>query len=85
MQEYTWAANKIKVAQAINALKEANELGHKIEINEESIKAEYIKRGGLLIADKAVATGGKPTRRRAAAKPADDEDDEDEEDAEDDE
>lgn len=45
---YTWAVNKTKVAQAKKALEDAKKINPAIVVDEESIKAEYIKRAGLI-------------------------------------
>lgn len=45
---YNWAVNKIKLNVAIDALRRAAVSNPDIIINEETIKAEYVKRGGLL-------------------------------------
>ena len=46
--QYTWALNKTKLSQSISFLKEAKKLNPTIVIDEEAIRAEYIKRAGLI-------------------------------------
>jgi len=46
---YAWAFNKVKLSQAIQALNKRKELDPRVEINEETIKAEYIRRAGLVV------------------------------------
>lgn len=49
MHQYEWAANQMKLAAAVRHLQERSKIDPKIEINEESIKAEYIRRAGLVL------------------------------------
>lgn len=51
MMDYQFAVNKIKLQQAITAIKNRNILNPltPIEINEETVKEEYVKRAGLLL------------------------------------
>ncbi len=46
---YEFAHNRTKLAQAVKAVEIARTLDHAIVVNEESVKAEYIKRGGLVL------------------------------------
>lgn len=84
MHNYEWAANKIKLAQAVSALKEAQAFDSNIKLDEETIKAEYVKRAGLLVGE-GESTPAKPARRGRAPKATADEDDKDTEDDEDEE
>lgn len=45
---YDFAVNKLKLTQSITALTNAKKLNPAIEINEETVREEYEKRGGLI-------------------------------------
>lgn len=47
MGNYEWEVNQSKVTRAINKLRAENK-----PISDESVKAEYVKLGGLLTIDK---------------------------------
>lgn len=49
---YDWALNPVKLEQAIEALTKKKAVDSKVEINEESIKEEYIARAGLMRPEK---------------------------------
>lgn len=44
----TWAINKVKLQNSYDGLVAAKKLDDSIEITEEAIKAEYVKRAGEL-------------------------------------
>lgn len=46
--QYPWAFNRVKLQQSINFLTKQKELNSAIVIDESAIKAEYIKRAGLV-------------------------------------
>jgi hypothetical protein len=46
---YKWAANTVKLQLAIRDLENFKKLGQPVEVNEETIKARYILRGGLVL------------------------------------
>lgn len=48
---YDWAANQLKLTQTLNAFKASG-----AEVTEEAVKAEYEKRGGLVLGDEEVKT-----------------------------
>lgn len=48
MSDFKWAANKVKLHQAKNALEAARKLDPRLEINEDSIRKEYVRRAGLI-------------------------------------
>lgn len=53
MNEYSFAVNQTKLNRAISTLKKYNELNPLAPkpINEETVKAEYVKLAGLLLED----------------------------------
>lgn len=53
--DFSWAQNKTKLEQSVSALQNAKKVDAKVEINEETVKAEYIKRAGLVIGEVAPA------------------------------
>lgn len=70
--EYNWAANRLKLGQAIEALEKRKLIDKSVEINEETVKEEYVKRAGKVIEDKtpkveseSQADGGDEDRPRA--------------------
>lgn len=65
MVNYDWAVNKVKLQQAEEAVIKDGR-----EANEKNVKAEYVKRGGLLSEKAPVKRGN----RRTAADPSDEED-----------
>lgn len=67
MVNYDWAVNKVKLQQAEEAVIKDGK-----EANEKNVKAEYVKRGGLLSEKAPVKRGN-----RRAATDTTDEDDED--------
>ncbi len=48
MHQYNWAANNSKLQQAILSVTQKHKLDPLFLISEENIKADYIKRAGLL-------------------------------------
>lgn len=46
--DFVWAFNKLKLKQAYSSLVDAKKFDPKLVIDEESMKDEYLKRGGLL-------------------------------------
>jgi len=56
IQDFNWAHNKIKLQRAIVALQIAKATNPSIEINEETIKAQYIKLAGLVLTEEEMAT-----------------------------
>lgn len=66
---YDWAFNAIKLQQSIESLTQKKSMDQSVQINEASIKAEYIARGGLIRSKSASETAG--SSRGAVAKPAD--------------
>ncbi len=53
---YDFAYNRTKLAQAVNHLNSMKLINPTIEITEEVVRAEYIKRGGLIV-EKAGKSG----------------------------
>lgn len=53
---YDFAYNRTKLAQAVNRLNSMKLINPTIEITEEAVRAEYIKRGGLIV-EKAGKSG----------------------------
>lgn len=45
---YNWAVNKMKLAASVKHLTDAKKLNPTIVIDEETVKAEYIRRAGLI-------------------------------------
>lgn len=45
---YSWAVNKLKLEQSIQALNSKKKLDPKFEFGEDEVKEEYKKRAGLL-------------------------------------
>lgn len=45
---YDFAVNKTKLTQSVKALNDAKKLNPAIEVTEETVREEYIKRGGLI-------------------------------------
>ncbi len=54
MINYDWAANQTKLAAAETAVKNAAKVDTSKEVTEEAIKAEYIKRGGLVLGEEEI-------------------------------
>lgn len=55
--EYKWAANQLKLARAIAAVKDRVKAGEKIEDIDEAVKAQYMKYlGQVLDLDEVVET-----------------------------
>lgn len=55
--EYKWAANQLKLARAIAAVKDRIKAGEKIEDEEAAVKAQYVKYlGQVLDLDEVVET-----------------------------
>ncbi len=50
-RKYSWAVNQTKLAQTIKRLDTAKLLDPRIEINEETIKEDYVLHAGLLRED----------------------------------
>ncbi len=46
---YSWAHNKVKLQQSVEALEKRKQLDPSIKVTEESVREEYEKRGGLII------------------------------------
>lgn len=53
MHSYEWAVNKTKLSQAIKFVTDQSKINPKIEVNEETIKENYIARAGLLAEEEA--------------------------------
>ncbi|MES2060202.1 MAG: hypothetical protein V4438_04195 [Patescibacteria group bacterium] len=49
MNGCNWAVNRIKLEQSISALETKKKIDPKIEITEESVKEEYIRRAGKVV------------------------------------
>ncbi len=65
MQNYPnfpWAVNPLKVTNSFNALTDRKKSDSRVVINEETLKEEYIKRGGLLTQYKPSIVAGKIVR-----------------------
>lgn len=52
MQNHLWAVNKVKLQQSYAALEKKKKLDSRVEITEETVKAEYISRAGLIREEK---------------------------------
>lgn len=63
---YDWAFNKIKLQQSIEALEQKKTFDQSVEINEATIKAEYIARAGHL-AQKTTAESTQSSRTNRAS------------------
>lgn len=60
--QYAWAYNKIKLNQAYSAVVDAKKLDPKVVVDEETIKAAYIARAGLLAEEQKVNIAKKRPR-----------------------
>lgn len=67
-QEFSWAVNDTKLTLAIRDVTEAKKLDPKVEISEETIKAAYVKRGGLLLEDAPEKVKKAITKKRKSQK-----------------
>lgn len=48
-KDYMWALNKVKLQQAYEALAKSKLLNNKVDLDDEdTVRAEYAKRGGLV-------------------------------------
>jgi hypothetical protein len=56
MKDFAWALNKVKLELSIKDLNTAKVLNPALEINEETIKAQYVKRAGLVLTEEEIAT-----------------------------
>jgi flagellar hook assembly protein FlgD len=69
--EYKWAANQMKLARAIAAVKDRVKAGEKIEDEEAAVKAQYVKYlGQVLELDEVVERGDGEENGEAEAKAA---------------
>lgn len=59
MTDYSWAINKLKLARAIAFLAEEKKINPATVINEDSIKARYIKMAGL-VGENSVVSPAEP-------------------------
>lgn len=46
--QYDWAVNNVKLQQSIRAVSERARLDSTVKVDEDTVKAEYVKRAGLL-------------------------------------
>lgn len=61
MNKFNWAMNDLKVDLAKKDLEFAQKINPAVVINEESIKAQYVKRGGLLVDEDSIFTVAEQT------------------------
>lgn len=62
MHKYDWAVNKAKLTQSVMAVEAKKKLDVRVSVDEETIKLEYIARGGLLTTYKPTIVEGKVVR-----------------------
>lgn len=67
--QYPWAVNVSKLLRAVASVNAAHLVDPKIEVDTESVKAEYLKIGGL-IRDEAEKEEGDVTPKKKGAKKA---------------
>ena len=61
MIDYIWAHNKIKLQRAFKQLEDEKKVNSSLEINEETVKARYIKLLGLVLTQDEIQTMEVPT------------------------
>lgn len=52
LEKYLWAVNVAKLMQAVKAANDQKLLNPSFDVTDESVRAEYVKRGGLLSENK---------------------------------
>jgi len=62
MHQYDWAVNKLKLFQAVSTLEAKKKLDSRVVVSEQTIKEEYVIRGGLLAQYKPKIEAGKVVR-----------------------
>ena len=69
MHDYIWAVNKVKLSRAFSQLSDEKKLNASVVIDEESIKARYIKLAGLVreSGSSAPEPKSKPKSKKEAA------------------